>query len=203
MKAAHEGGDNKFTFFQSNGKILSDFETVYNLHMRIGALSKALESYAVKDVFGIFPELTVQRVNTYLKVLFACQETKAEALAAAAENSTDNSFINAAILASRVVQATEGDVKAVEITTIDMLSSFQDLDTATIRQLNQLYAMYGPEATVKNLVWSADLVLNSCEDSLRGKVREGLVGGLLLDAGGLLTLKLIIGIIMDVNDSAL
>jgi len=63
--------------------------------------------------------------------------------------------------------------------------------------------MYANEATVENLAWSADRVLSFCEDGLRDKVPEGLVGVLPLEAGGLLNLKLMLDIIMDVDDSAL
>ena len=34
-KYAQEGGSDKFSFFETDGKIGSDFETVYDLHMRI------------------------------------------------------------------------------------------------------------------------------------------------------------------------
>ena len=63
--------------------------------------------------------------------------------------------------------------------------------------------MYGSKTTVKNLGRSADRVLSSCEEGLRDKVREGLVGVSLLEAGGPLTLKLTLDIIMDVDDSEL
>ena len=36
--------------------------------------------------------------------------------------------------------------------------------------------MYGSDATVENLTWSTDCWLNIYENSLRDKVREGLVG---------------------------
>ena len=42
-----------------------------------------------------------------------------------------------------------------------------------------------------------------CEDSLRDKVREGLVGVSELESGGPLVLKKALVIVMDVGDSAL
>ena len=56
---------------------------------------------------------------------------------------------------------------------------------------------------MENLAWSADRILNTCEDSLRDKVREGLVGISDLEAGGPLVLKKTLAIVMDVDDSAL
>ena len=41
-KAAREGGSDKFSFFETDGKIGSEFKAVYNIHMQIEALSKAL-----------------------------------------------------------------------------------------------------------------------------------------------------------------
>ena len=41
-KSAREGGSDKFSFFETDGKIGSEFKAVYNMHMQIEALSKAL-----------------------------------------------------------------------------------------------------------------------------------------------------------------
>ena len=46
---------------------------VNNLHIRIDVLSKVLAYYDMKDVFRIYPEQTVQRLNTCLDVLFVYQ----------------------------------------------------------------------------------------------------------------------------------
>ena len=54
-KATKEGGTDKFIFFASDGKLVNDFQTVYDLHMRIEALSKALTSYDMLDVFQVIP----------------------------------------------------------------------------------------------------------------------------------------------------
>ena len=85
---AREGDDNKFTFFQSNIKILNDFETIYNLHMRIDSLTKSLEYYGMKDVLKIVLEQTVQCLNTYLETMFVYQASKADALDAVARDSS-------------------------------------------------------------------------------------------------------------------
>ena len=44
-RAARSGGDNNFAFFQSTGLLVNSFETVYSLHVRLDALSKALDRY--------------------------------------------------------------------------------------------------------------------------------------------------------------
>ena len=56
---------------------------------------------------------------------------------------------------------------------------------------------------MENLAWSSDRILNTCEDSLCDKVREGLIGVSELESGGPLVLKKMLDIVMDVDDSAL
>ena len=56
---------------------------------------------------------------------------------------------------------------------------------------------------VENLAWSSDRILNTYKDSLRDRVCEGLVGVSELESGGPLVLKKTLGIVMDVDDSAL
>ena len=58
-KSAKEGGIDKFSFFETTGSLGSDIKSVYDLHMRIEALSKALILYDMTDVFQILPEATV------------------------------------------------------------------------------------------------------------------------------------------------
>ena len=56
---------------------------------------------------------------------------------------------------------------------------------------------------MENLAWPSDQILNTCENSLRNKVREGLVGISDLEAGGPLVLKKTLDIVMYVDDSTL
>jgi len=56
---------------------------------------------------------------------------------------------------------------------------------------------------VENLSWSGDYILNTCEDSLCDKVREGLVGVSEIENGGPLVLKKMLDIVMNVDDAAL
>ena len=49
-KSARERGTNKFTFFNSDGKVGGDFRTVCDLHMQFEGLSKAITFYDMNDV---------------------------------------------------------------------------------------------------------------------------------------------------------
>ena len=53
------------------------------------------------------------------------------------------------------------------------------------------------------MTWSADRLLASCEENLRDKVREQLVGVSALKSGGPLVLKLVLDLVMDVDEAAL
>ena len=68
--------------------------------------------------------------------------------------------------------------------------------------MNRYYAQYGSDYSVENLAWSGDRLLNTCEEPLRNKILEGLVGVEMMEMGGPLVLKMMLDIIMDVDDSA-
>ena len=63
--------------------------------------------------------------------------------------------------------------------------------------------MFGTDATVENLSWNFDRILNSCEEPLRDKARESLVSMNTLEMGGPIILKIMVVIVMDVDESAL
>ena len=84
----------------------------------------------------------------------------------------------------------EASLAAIEINSINLITSFQDLDVSAIRQSNRYYAMYGSPASVENLSWSGERCLETCEESLKDKIREQLVGVSALESGGPLVLKL-------------
>ena len=56
---------------------------------------------------------------------------------------------------------------------------------------------------MENLTWSGDYILNTFEDSLHDKVREGLVGVSEMENGGPLVLKKMLDIVTNVDDAAL
>ena len=55
-KSAREGGSDRFSFFETSSSLGSDFKSVYDLHMRIEALSKALILYDMTDVLRFYPK---------------------------------------------------------------------------------------------------------------------------------------------------
>ena len=83
-------------------------------------------------------------------------------------------------------------INAIDITNIDITKSCQDLDNIAIRISNWYYIMYGSDASVENLAWSADRIMNTCEDALKENIREGLVGVSRLEAGGTFVLNLML-----------
>ena len=56
---------------------------------------------------------------------------------------------------------------------------------------------------MENLSWLGDRILNTCEEPPRDKIQEGLIDVCLLELGGPLDFKLMIDIVLDVEDSAL
>ena len=202
-KAAKEGGTDKFTFFASDGKLVNDFQTVYDLHMRIEALSKALTSYDMLDVFQVIPQETILRLSSALDLLFDCQSDEEQAATALALNPTDTVLVATNSTRIRATARAESQLSAIKINSVNLITSFQDLDETAIRQSNRYYAMYGSPATVENLSWSGERCLETCEDALKDKIREQLVGVSVLENGGPLVLKLALDLVMDIDDSAL
>jgi len=77
------------------------------------------------------------------------------------------------------------------------------LDKTSIHQLNSYYAMFRTNSTVDNLSRNSDRTMNSCEDPLRDKVRESLIGMNTLEMESPIVLKRMLDIIMDIDDSDL
>ena len=202
-KAAKEGGTDKFTFFASDGKLVNDFQTVYDLHMRIEALNKALTSYDMLDVFQVIPEDTILKLSSALDHLFECQAEEEQAATALAVDPTDATLALTSSTRQKATARAETQLAAIKINSINLITSFQDVNESTIRQSNRYYAMYGSPSTVENLSWSGDRCLETCEDNLKDKVREQLVGVSALESGGPLVLKLALDLVMDIDDSAL
>ena len=79
----------------------------------------------MKDMFEIVPEQTIQRLNMYLDVLFACHTSEAEALESLIADPGNNNMIDIAVRATIAVQAAEVEVEAVEIVPVDMITTFK------------------------------------------------------------------------------
>ena len=115
----------------------------------------------------------------------------------------NNVFITSAAAASKAVDEAEWPLDTIETIPVDLLKAFQDLSKTEICQSNNHYAMFGTDATVENISWSQDSIINSCEESLIEKVRESMVGMSTLEMGGPIILIIMLDIIMEVDDSAL
>lgn len=76
-------------FFQADGSTRSEFRTVYNLHMRIDALSTALKYFDMADVFQIVPSETIVLLEKHLMTLFDLQNDLVAKEEKLATNSAD------------------------------------------------------------------------------------------------------------------
>ena len=106
-------------------------------------------------------------------------------------------------LAEQALTTSISAVDAVEIKTLDLFTDFKTVKETTFRRLNMYYAQYGVEYTLENLSWSNEHILNTCGDPLRDETRERLLGVSELESGGPLVFKLMLDVVMDVEDSSL
>ena len=81
-----------FTFFETDGKSGSDSPAVYDLHMRLDALGKAITFYDMDDIFNIIPCETVTILEMKLEDLLDAQSLAETAEDALATNSTDSTL---------------------------------------------------------------------------------------------------------------
>ena len=68
-KLAREWGTEKITFFDSNGQVGGNFRAVYNLRMRLEALSKSIMYHNMDNLFKILPTATVNVLEQKIKIL--------------------------------------------------------------------------------------------------------------------------------------
>ena len=133
---AREGGSEVFTFFETDGSIGSDFRTVYNLHMRIEALSKALTFFDMRDVFQIVPENTVAQIRAQLQHLFQCQQDLATTSTALLADSTNAALLDAKTAAEAAEQVASIDLDAIDIEASDLFKSLEKNDEMTVKKIN-------------------------------------------------------------------
>ena len=72
-KSTQEEGSDKLSFFETDGKIGSDFKVFYDLHSQIESISNSLVFFDMNNVFKIVPTGTVDTLQAKLEVLFSCQ----------------------------------------------------------------------------------------------------------------------------------
>lgn len=59
----------------SDGKLVNDFQTVYDFHIRLEDLSEALTHFGMTDIFQIIPSSIDKDSSSTLTTFFACQAT--------------------------------------------------------------------------------------------------------------------------------
>ena len=77
---------------------------------------------------------------------------------------------------------------------------FKEVDITSICQ-SKCYVKYGNRYLVKYLAWSVYQILGTCDDMLRNKIHEGLVGVSELEASKPLISKMMLDIVMEVDNS--
>ena len=156
------------------------------------------------DVFQVIPSDNLATLEEMLEVVFS-RQAKVDLAAAdlSSAPSPDAALVDAKEDAETYLDEATQLLNAVEITLVDLVQHFQSLEESTIRQSNSYYAQYGAVHTVENLSWTKDKLLESCEEPLRDKLREGLVGVSSIEKGGPLIFKHMLDLIMDVDAAAL
>jgi len=97
----------------------------------------------------------------------------------------------------------EGEVEKISTEPVDLLKSYKGIDKYTVWRSKRYYSEYGADYLEENLAWSADRILQICEESLSKKNPEGMVGASTSESGGPLVLKLMLDSIMDADGSTL
>jgi len=124
-KSAREGGSDKFSFFETTGSIGSDFKAVYDLHMRIKALSKALVFFDMIDVFQILPESTVLSLEVKISELHACQAESDRCDLALSASPNDPALISALATNSSLTDSCTSDLQTTPIQTTGLFQVLQ------------------------------------------------------------------------------
>ena len=193
-KSAREEGGDKFTFFVTDGTASNDFKSVYDLQMQVDALITSLTLYDMVDVFQV---LTVDKVQE-LEVCTVALNTANTSLAEADED--DATVVSTA---TRLVLEAEDNLARIQLHPKNLLTDYKDVSVEDVRASNSYYSRWGADYVVENLQWSEDRILGTCEVALKGKLREGLTGVPSMEKGGPLAFKMMLDVVMDVEDSSL
>lgn len=85
---------------------------------------------------------------------------------------------------------------------VNVLEEYPTLGTAEVRTSNKYYKEYGPDHMIQNLLWSQELLENSCETALRDKVTEQLLDVPSIEQGGPLFFLMMIKVITSTTEEA-
>ena len=83
------------------------------------------------------------------------------------------------------------------------MKNYKGISEKEVLVSNIYYLQNGSDYSVDNLVWTNDRLLNTYEGPLCNKILERLLGVDAMEIGGLLVLKLMLDIIIDVDNSTL
>ena len=150
-RAAREEGEDKFTFFESDGKVNGDFRVVCDLHMRLDALSKSVKFYDMHETFNVFSSKTVIELEEKLDVTFVAQATvilASEALTSDPEN-LDLAVELMSSQASEAIALLDLDV--VDLVTTNLLVNHKGISKEEVRVSNRCYSKCGQDHSFENL----------------------------------------------------
>jgi len=193
-KAARERESEKFAFFVTDGTAANDFKSVYDLQIQVDALITILTLYDMMDMFQVLSVATLDRLELCTETLIVATVNLSEA------DKDDNSKV---MLATTELMHVEDDLVAVMVKSRNLSTDFRDVDVDDIKASNRYYSNFGADYVVENFQWSEDRILATCDATLRGKMREGLTGISGLERGGHMVLKMMLEVVMDVEDGSL
>ena len=150
-RAAREEGGDKFTFFESDRKVGEDFRVVYDLYMRLKALSKSIKFYDIHNVFNVLSSKIVLELEKKLDVLFVAQAAVTLSSKALASVPTNTTFATN-LTSAKVSEATALlDLEAVDLVSTNLLQNYKGVSGEEVRVSNKYYSHYGQNNSVKNL----------------------------------------------------
>ena len=148
---------------------------VYDLHMRLETLSKALTFYDMGDIFKILTSNTVALLESKLDVYFNTQTAMNSAHDLLATNPTNTTFKTSLMEAVVEHEVALLELEAVSLEPTDLLTNYKGIGEDEVCMLNQYYSTYGSDYLVDNLAWSNNNVLNTCKEPLKNNILEGVV----------------------------
>ena len=84
----------------------------------------------------------------------------------------------------------------------NVLEDYTKMNAFEVRASNKYYKEYGPGYMLQNLLWSQELLENSCEASLRDKVTEQMLNVPIVEQGGPLFYLIMIKVITSTTEEA-
>jgi len=115
-------------------------------------------------------------------------------------NATFKTDLTAAVVNGNTTIA---ELASVYLEPTNLLNSCKGTSGDDLQVSNRYYSQYALNYSVNNLALTQDRILNTFEEPHRKKILEGLVGAYMMEIGGPFLLKLMLDIIIDVDDRGL